>query len=162
RKQWWSRVALVIGAVGALACVASALAPDEEGPLTSIYSDVALGLVEPTDSDLMSKSIPELLEAYREDAWVNRLQGGASQFEGKAGGYNLVMIVVESTSAEVFDPSRDSLADMPNVRRLRETAFVSREHFTAYPLTNRASFAVFTSLYAESAVGLAVGDRDIK
>jgi arylsulfatase A-like enzyme len=162
RKIWWSRVALVICVAGALACFGSTFASEQEGPLTSIYRDVVLGLVDPTDTDLMSKSVPELLEAYRQDAWMNRLQGGASQFEGKARGYNLVMIVLESTSAEVFDPSRDSLADMPNVRRLRETSFVSREHFTAYPLTNRASFAVFTSLYAESAMGLAVGDRDIK
>jgi arylsulfatase A-like enzyme len=162
RKVWWSRFALVVCVVGVFAGIGSALAPEEEGPLTSIHRDVAIGLLDPTGTDLMSKSVPELLEAYRQDAWMNRLQGGASQFEGKARGYNLVMIVLESTSAEVFDPSRDSLADMPNVRRLRETAFVSREHFTAYPLTNRASFAVFTSLYAESAVGLAVGDRDIK
>ncbi len=162
RKTWWSRVALVVCLVGALACVGSSFAPAQEGPLTSIYREVAIGLLEPTNSSLMSKSIPELLETYREDAWMSRLNAGPSQFEGKAKGYNVVLIVMESTSAEVFDPSRDSLNDMPNVRRLRQTAFVSREHFTAYPLTNRASFAVFTSLYAETAVGLAVGDRGVE
>lgn len=161
RKPLLSRAALVAAMAGVLACVGVAFLPGEDGPSTSVYRDVAFALVERTDSDLMSKSIPELLEAYREDAWMNRLQGGASQFQGKARGYNVVLIVMESMSAEVFDPSRDSLVDMPNVRRLRQTGFVSREHFTAYPLTNRASFAVFTSLYAETAVGHAVGDRDV-
>jgi arylsulfatase A-like enzyme len=162
RKHWWNRTALVICVVGASASVASAFVPAEEGPLTSIYRDVVTGLVERTDSNLMSKSIPELLETYREDARMEDLSAAPSQFEGKARGYNIVLIVMESISAEVFDPARDSLVDMPNIRRLRQTAFVSREHFTSYPLTNRASFAVFTSLYAETAVGLAVGDRDIK
>lgn len=161
-KARWNRVALVVCAAGVVACVGSAFAPAEEGPLSSVYHDVASALVEGVGSDLMSKSIPELLDAYRQDAWMNRLQGGRSQFEGKARGYDVVLIVMESMSAEVFDPARDSLLDMPNVRRLRQTGFVSREHFTAYPLTNRASFAVFTSLYAESAVGLAVGDRDVR
>jgi len=160
-KKRWNRVALVVGAAGVVACVGTAFAPVQEGPLTSVYRDVASALVD-SESGMMSKSIPELLEVYREDSWMNRLQGGASQFAGKASGYNVVLIVLESMSAEVFDPSRDSLVDMPNVRRLRQTGFVSREHFTAYPLTNRASFAVFTSLYAESAVGLAIADRDVR
>ncbi len=161
-KERWSRVALVVGAAGVVACVGTAFAPVQDGPSNSVYRDVASALFDGDDSGFMSKSITELLEVYREDSWMNRLKGGASQFEGRAGGYNVVLIVMESMSAEVFDPSRDSLVDMPNVRRLRQTGFVSREHFTAYPLTNRASFAVFTSLYAESAVGLAIADRDVR
>lgn len=159
RKIWWSRAGLAMLAASFVTCLAAAPARSH-GPQSSIYKDVAESLVEHNDSELMEKSVPELLAAYREEANAPVDDKGA--YEGKARGYNVVLFVMESISAQVDDPSRDSLDDMPNLRELRKSAFVSREHFTSYPLTNRASFGIFTSLYAESAVGMAVGDRGVQ
>jgi hypothetical protein len=60
---------------------------------------------------------------------------------------------LEATTAQSFDPARDSLADMPNVRRLREQSFLMGSHYTSYPLTNAAAFSIFTSLYQKRASG---------
>jgi len=161
RKLWWSRAGLAICAISAVTGVTAATA-NSHGPESSIYTDVASSLMEHSDATLMKMTVPQLLAEYRADSGASEEVRANSPFAGKAQGYNVILLVMESISAEVFDPSRDSLVDMPNVRRLRESAFVSRAHFTSYPLTNRASFGIFTSIYSESAVGIAVGDRGVK
>ena len=160
RKLWWSRAGLALTIVGALICAIAAPAKSH-GSQSSIYQEIAESLVEHNDSELMKKSVPELLALYRKDSRLPDEPAG-SAFAGRAKDYNIIFFVMESMSAEICDLSRDSLDDMPNARRLRHNAFVSRAHFTSYPLTNRASFGIFTSLYAESAVGIAVGDRGVK
>ena len=161
RRLWWNRAGAALAAVLALLTPLAAVAHRTEGPPRSIYEDVAFSLVEHTDPQLMERSVPELIAAYREDSNTPPPRGDAP-YAGKAKGYNVVLVVMESISAQVFDPSRDTLADMPNARRLRETAFVSPRHYTSYPLTNRASFGIFTSIYSRTSVGRAINDRPIK
>jgi hypothetical protein len=60
---------------------------------------------------------------------------------------------LEATTAQSFDPARDSLADMPNVRRLREQSFLMGSHYASCPLTNAAAFSIFTSLSQKRASG---------
>ncbi len=78
-----------------------------------------------------------------------------SSYFARARGYNVVMFVLEAIPAEVFDPAKDSLFDMPNVRSLRRQSFVGTRHYTTFPLTNRATFSIFTSLYTKCAAGCA-------
>jgi phosphoglycerol transferase MdoB-like AlkP superfamily enzyme len=160
RKLWWSRAGVMLCAVAVLVCVAAAPARSH-GPQSSIHKEVFASLFDRNDSELMKKSVPELLAMYRAEMGIDD-DHLTSTYAAKAKGYNVIFVVMESMSAEVFDPSRDALNDMPNAKRLRQTAFVAPAHFTSYPLTNRASFGIFTSLYSEQAVGIAVGDRGVK
>ncbi len=162
RRLWWSRVALVTSACLVVVTAASAFARGDDSLRVLLFRDVAMSLVERSDSKMMARSIPELMSMYRADSYTVSGKTRDEQFAGKAKGYNVVLVVMESMSAEVFDPAKDSLEDMPNVRRLRQTAFVGQRHYTSYPLTNRASFGIFTSIYSESPVGFALNDRDIK
>ncbi len=96
-------------------------------------------------SSLNSKSIPQLLASYRQTAHVP--PPAATSFTGKAANDNVIVFVMESMAAEAFDPAHDSLADMPNVRRLRDHSFLLDRDYTSYPLTDNAAFSIFTSLY---------------
>jgi phosphoglycerol transferase MdoB-like AlkP superfamily enzyme len=161
RRLWWNRAGVTLAAIFVAVTAVAALAHADPGPHSSLYGEVAMSLVQRTDTEMMSKTVPQLLAEFRADTNTHP-PTTASPYVGKAKGYNVVLVVMEAMSAQVFDPSRDSLADMPNVRRLRESAFVGRTHYTSYPLTNRASFGIFTSLYTESAVGFALQDRPVK
>lgn len=163
RLLWWSRAGLVMAGVAVLMTGATALTRGDNSHRILLFRDVMLSLAEHKDSEMMGKSVPQLLEAYREDANLTQAGSAPSAFAGKARDYNVVLMVMESISAEAFDPAKDSLLDMPNARRLRQSAFVGKAHYTSYPLTNRASFGIFASIYSESAVGFALHDRqDIK
>jgi hypothetical protein len=112
------------------------------------------------DADMLARSTPELLHLYRETTHVPVSPPAA--YIGKAQGYNVLLFVLEAIPAQVFDPATDSLRDMPNVRRLREHAFLSKSHYTTFPLTNFAAFSLFTSLYTKCSAGLAIGDRQVQ
>jgi hypothetical protein len=161
RKVWWSRAGVVLCGICALTLVPTAPAKSH-GPESSIFRDVATSLVEHNDSQYMKMSVPELMTLAKAETGLPELNETTLSYAGKAKDYNVIFMVMESMSAEVVDPARDSLDDMPNTKRLRQTAFVGSRHFTSYPLTNRASFGIFTSLYTESALGIAVGDRGVK
>lgn len=60
----------------------------------------------------------------------------------------MIVVVLESMTAQAFDPAHDSLSDMPNVRRLRQQSFLLGRHYTSYPVTADAAFSIFTSLYS--------------
>jgi arylsulfatase A-like enzyme len=95
---------------------------------------------------LHSRSIQELMQIYREQAQAPAPVPSA--YTGKAKDYNVLLFVMESMTAQAFDPARDSLNDMPNVRRLRDQSFLLGRHYTSYPLTPDALFSIFTSFYA--------------
>jgi arylsulfatase A-like enzyme len=106
---------------------------------------------------LHSGSVTDLLQAYREAAHIPPQE--PSSFTGEAKNYNVLLFVMEATTAYAFDPARDSLADMPNVRRLRDQSFLMGRHYTSYPLTNAAAFSIFTSLYEKSPTGDSIGNQ---
>src|SRR5271157_1306327 len=97
-------------------------------------------------------SAQELLQTYRQASHVSAPHPTA--FTGKAKNYNIILLVMESISAQVFDPAHDSLTDMPNVRRLRDHSFLLGRHYTSYPLTDNAAFSIFTSLYVSRQCGI--------
>lgn len=59
---------------------------------------------------------------------------------------NVIYFILE-TGAAKFLPADDPLDDLPNLRRLREHSFVGANHFSTYPLTIRAHWSIFTSMY---------------
>jgi hypothetical protein len=97
-------------------------------------------------SSVSSRSLPELLHAYRENEHVPA--PGPTAYTGKAKNYNVVVFVLESMTAQALDPAHDSLSDMPNMRRLRDQSFLMGRHYTTYPTTDNATFAIYTSIYA--------------
>ncbi|HEY1904092.1 MAG TPA: sulfatase-like hydrolase/transferase [Terracidiphilus sp.] len=114
-------------------------------------------MFENSSSFLHSGSVTDLLQAYREASHVPPQEPSA--FTGKAKNYNVILFVMEAMTAHAFDPARDSLADMPNVRRLRDQSFLMGRHYTSYPLTNAAAFSIFTSMYEKSPTGNNIGNR---
>jgi phosphoglycerol transferase MdoB-like AlkP superfamily enzyme len=94
----------------------------------------------------------ELMQRYRQASRVPAPHPTA--FTGRAKKYNIILFVMESISAQVSDPARDSLGDMPNLRRLRDHSFLMGHHYTSYPLTDNAAFSIFTSLYVGRQCGI--------
>jgi hypothetical protein len=87
-----------------------------------------------------------LARAYRELA--NAPNGTApSIFDGKAKGYNLILVLLETTPARILDLS-GPLDRMPNLRRLREQAWIGLRHHTTHPRSDRAFFSILTSFYS--------------
>lgn len=99
-----------------------------------------------------ARSANELVRDYRAAEGAPAPQPTA--FTGHAKDYNVLLFVMEAMPADALDPARDSLADLPNIRSLRDHAFVPEAHFTTYPLTDDATFSIFTSLYASADTGL--------
>jgi len=101
--------------------------------------------------DMHSRSVSELLQTYRES--TRAAAPGPTDFTGKAKNYNVILFIMESMSAQAFDPARDSLSDMPNVRRLRDQSFLMGRHYTSYPVTDNTTFSILTSLYMHTQWG---------
>jgi arylsulfatase A-like enzyme len=162
-RTWLNAAALILFGAGAIAAVVASIPrlPDtawKPSLLGQTAHDALEG--ESADADMLSRSVPELLQLYRATNSVPL--EATSPYTGKARDYNVLLIVMESIPAQVFDPSQDSLSDMPNVRKLREHAFVLGKHYTTFPLTNCAAFAIFTSMYAKASIGELMGDREIE
>ncbi len=96
---------------------------------------------------LQAEGADRLVASYRADAHIPPQQPTA--YFGKAPGANILIFTMESMSADALDPARDDLTDMPNLRRLRERAFVMSRHYTSFPQTDYALFSMMTSLYAQ-------------
>ena len=152
-SRWLSNASMaVFGALSAVALIAW-IPSVQPMPWTTTLFQITVypALFENSGSFLHSGSVPELLQNYRESARVPA--NGPTAFTGKAKNYNVILFVMEATTAQSFDPARDSLSDMPNVRRLRDQSFLMGRHYTSYPLTNAAAFAIFASMYEKYASG---------
>jgi hypothetical protein len=62
---------------------------------------------------------------------------------------DVIFLVFETGPAKCL-PVEDEWNDFPNLRRLRERSFVGLQHFSTAPVTNRALFSLFGSLYPSS------------
>jgi phosphoglycerol transferase MdoB-like AlkP superfamily enzyme len=129
-------------------------------PLLRIATHAALVDTDADDVNMLTRTVPELHELYQKAAHVPA--SSPTAFFGKARDYNVLLFVLEAIPAQVFDPARDSLDDMPNVRRLRQHAFVSANHYTTFPVTNYAALSLYTSLYLKGGIGSATGSRQVE
>jgi phosphoglycerol transferase MdoB-like AlkP superfamily enzyme len=109
-------------------------------------------------SGLPVHNTQELMQTYRQASHVPATHPTA--FTGRAKNYNMIVFVMEAITAQVSDPARDSLSDMPNLRRLRDHSFLMGRHYTSYPLTDNAAFSIFTSLYVSRQCGIV--DHQVK
>ena len=103
-------------------------------------------------SGLSLHNTQELMQTYRQASHIPAPHPTA--FTGRAKNYNIILFLMESISAQVSDPARDTLSDMPNLRRLRNQSFLMGRHYTSYPLTDNAAFSILTSLYVSRQCGI--------
>jgi phosphoglycerol transferase MdoB-like AlkP superfamily enzyme len=64
----------------------------------------------------------------------------------KAQGSNVLFFILETTPTRFLDVTGD-LSMYPNMRQLRNRSFVPSQHYTTYPVTHRALFSLFASVY---------------
>jgi arylsulfatase A-like enzyme len=152
-SRWLNRASLSVFGVASVAALVSWIpnVPPMPWTTTLVQMTIDPALLEGSVSPFHSGNVPALLQAYRASARVPVHL--PTVYTGQAKGYNVILFVLEATTAQSFDPARDSLTDMPNIRRLREHSFLMGSHYTSYPLTNAAAFSIFTSLYQKMPSG---------
>jgi hypothetical protein len=96
-------------------------------------------------ADFAGLSNSGLLSRYREFAHAPGPERNPSYW-GSAKGSNVIFFVIETMPAR-FLPSDGEMADLPNVRRLREKSFVGVQHYTTFPRTHEAIFSLLSSWY---------------
>jgi len=119
-------------------------------PRTSGHSSVLLASIAALPDPALVSSLGSLSQA--ELGHQYRLLSQAPQrkstpsYWGAARDYDVLFFVLETTPERcvAFDGPID---DLPNVRRLREQAWVGARHYTTYPNTARALFSLLTSMY---------------
>jgi len=96
-------------------------------------------------ADFAGLSDSELLSRYRESTHAPAPQRNPVYW-GSARGSKVIFFVIETMPTR-FLPSDGEMADLPNLRRLREKSFVGVQHFTTFPRTHEAIFSLLSSWY---------------
>jgi len=65
---------------------------------------------------------------------------------GRARGYNVILVILETMPGR-FLRTDQPLDGLPNLNALRRQSYVSRLHLSTYPITTRAVFSIYTSMY---------------
>ena len=115
---------------------------------TGVYERVAVAMleIEQPPPPVTGGDPVKLASSYR--ALAHAPDGVVpSPFDGKARGYNLILVVLETTPTRILDLT-GPLDRMPNLRRLRENAWVGPHHHTTHPRSARAFFSILTSIYS--------------
>ncbi|MFP5237673.1 MAG: LTA synthase family protein [Acidobacteriota bacterium] len=153
RARWLERTTLAVFAVSIAAGVIAWVPRLPATPWTSsLLGDAFYSFFLQSMSDswhaqrLQSEGAARLLADYRSQARIPSPE--RSLYFGKARGANVLIFTMESMSADALDPAQDALSDMPNLRQLRDRAFVMSRHYTSFPQTDYALFSMMTSLYA--------------
>jgi hypothetical protein len=150
--RWLNHLTLLTFGLGSVAGLAAYIPRVPGLPWSECVLEIA------TRATFMSDNLPsnsasaaDLVAGYRQAA--NAPQRTQTPYTGKAAGYNVVLFVMEAMTAEAFDPARDDLADMPNVRRLIDHSFLMKAQYTSVPYTADADFSILTSLYSYEQYG---------
>jgi phosphoglycerol transferase MdoB-like AlkP superfamily enzyme len=162
RLSTWMRRALLTGGFVVILGTVITWAPrGNEGIFHTdlLSSMVRASFTDPTTVDpaILKLNVPELRQLYRQTARIPA-DGQPPKYLGKARDYNVVLLVLETAPARILDPAVDSLQDMPNLRRLRDRAFVGSHHYSTFPATNRATFSILTSVYMSVDFAWSAGD----
>ncbi len=67
------------------------------------------------------------------------------QYSKAAAGYDVILLVMETAPMRVFGEA--GLDAFPTFKRLSQNAFVAKQHYTTYPISNRAIFSILSSWY---------------
>jgi phosphoglycerol transferase MdoB-like AlkP superfamily enzyme len=95
--------------------------------------------------EMSALTIPQLEERYRELVHAP-LPARDASYWAKARGYNVIFFILETTPTRFLSVTGD-LDAFPNLRQLREQSFVPTQHYTTFPVTHRALYSLFGSLY---------------
>lgn len=119
-------------------------------PPTACHSSVHLATLAAlpnlkSTSDLASLPIAELKQRYRQISAAPAPRREPANW-GKARGYDVLFFVLETTPARCVSFTTP-IDDLPNMRALREHAWIGARHHTTFPVTSRAIFSLLTSLY---------------
>lgn len=162
RVAGWLWRAILIGAIAVVCGLVVTWVP--KGIHGIFNADLLTTMIRATFTDsvtvdpaILKLSVPELRQLYRETARAP-LDNKSPQYFGKAQDYNVILLILETAPERILDPVIGDLHDMPNLRQLREHAFVSAHHYTTFPATNRATFSILTSDYMTADFGWLAGD----
>jgi phosphoglycerol transferase MdoB-like AlkP superfamily enzyme len=162
RVATWMRRALLVGGITVILGTVVTWAPRESQGI--FHTDLLSNMVEASFTDsttvdpaILKLGVPELRQLYRQTA---RIPAGdqPQKYFGKGRDYNVVLLVLETAPARILNPAADNLQDMPNLRRLRDQAFVVSRHYSTFPATNRATFSILTSVYMSVDFGWSAGE----
>jgi phosphoglycerol transferase MdoB-like AlkP superfamily enzyme len=106
---------------------------------------VEVGKAQEFAREMAALTIPQLEERYRELVHAPSPARDATYW-AKAQGYNVIFFVLETTPTRFLSVTGD-LDAFPNLRQLREQSFVPTQHYTTFPVTHRALYSLFGSLY---------------
>ena len=95
--------------------------------------------------EMAALTIPQLEERYRGLVHAP-LPARDANYWAKAQGYNVIFFILETTPTRFLSVTGD-LDAFPNLRQLREQSFVPTLHYTTFPVTHRALYSLFGSLY---------------
>ena len=89
---------------------------------------------------------PEALRAEYRSFTHAPVPNQRSRYWARAAGYDVIFFVLETAPAQCLD--LEAAPELfPNLRRLREKAFVAGQHYSTYPYTVRAVFSIYSSWY---------------
>jgi phosphoglycerol transferase MdoB-like AlkP superfamily enzyme len=103
------------------------------------------GKAEEFERQMAALTIPQLEARYRELVHAPPPSRDANYW-AKAQGYNVVFFILETTPTRFLSVTGD-LEAYPHLRQLREQSFVPTQHYTTFPVTHRALYSLFGSLY---------------
>jgi hypothetical protein len=87
----------------------------------------------------------ELIARYRDLAHIE-VSARDERYWSRAQDSDVIVFVFETGPARIL-PIDGNLDDFPNLRMLRDRAFIAPKHYTTYPFTNRALFSCFSGWY---------------
>jgi arylsulfatase A-like enzyme len=102
------------------------------------------------EAELANLSADQLISRYQSYTGSPRPMDNPAHF-GVAAGCDVLLFVMETAPATLYDSLTD--ADLPNIARLRQRAWTSKQHHTTFPYTSHAVWSLLTSWYPSSAIG---------
>jgi glucan phosphoethanolaminetransferase (alkaline phosphatase superfamily) len=103
------------------------------------------GWEEQERTEFQHRGPAELLAQYRELAHID-VSTKDPRYWSRAEDSDVIVFVIETGPAKLL-PIDGNLDDFPNLRMLRDRAFVAPQHYTTYPYTERALFSIFSAWY---------------
>lgn len=97
-----------------------------------------------------AENITQLLRSWRDLTRTPEML--ATSWNGKGRGYNVIIVVLESMTAQSLNPATDQLDDLPVLRDLVPHSFLYSHHYTSYPETAYAVYSILTSVQAQCLV----------
>jgi len=147
RRRWVT--AMLVGAFAVTALVIppwlSGLPSSPTTQSVLISSIQAFWGTEEGEQKIPHLSSAELIAKYRELAHTE-VSTKDPRYWSRAEDSDVIVFVLETSPAEIL-PIDGNLDDLPNLRMLRERAFIAPKHYTTYPFTSRALFSCFSSWY---------------